>query len=53
VAMAGRVSELLVDETERRRVGARGRARAVAFQTDRLVPRLEGIYRELVSPSRR
>ena len=47
-AMAERLSALLTDEKERRRFGARGRARAAEFRTDRQVSRVEAIHRELV-----
>jgi len=51
-SLADAIVRLLRDEQERRRLGAKGRTRAVEFSNENMVRRFAGLYEELLSPVR-
>lgn len=52
-AMAARALEILTDEDKQRRMGARGRAEAVAeFNTEKIIPQYEQLYERVVAAAR-
>lgn len=47
--MAARALEILTDENKQRRMGARGRAEAIAeFNTEKIIPQYEALYERVV-----
>ena len=47
--MAARALEILIDENKQRRMGARGRAEAIAeFNTEKIIPQYEALYERVV-----
>ena len=48
-ALRAAIADLLADPDARRRMGAAGRRRALAYSASTVVPRIEAVYREVTA----